>query len=113
MATARTVSDRGGYGVVCGFSGLREITGDPDRPPPRTATPLTDCRPAPTVPSERSWHSERQRTGHGQIVDTALYEGAFSFMEPHVPAFQQLGIIAGRAGRVYPVVLLIPLSHPG
>ena len=93
-------SDRGGYGVVCeATSGLREITGDPDRPPPRTATPLTDYI-AGTYGAFGTVMAilERQRTGHGQIVDTALYEGAFSFMEPHVPAFQQLGIIASRAG---------------
>ena len=44
----------GGYGVVCeATSGLREITGDPDRPPPRTATPLTDYIAGGTAPSER------------------------------------------------------------
>ena len=93
-------SARAGYGIVCeAVSGLRQITGDPDRPPPRTATPMTDyiagvyaafgCVMAIL---------ERQRTGRGQIVDTALYEGAFTFMEPHVPAFQQLGVVAERAG---------------
>ena len=93
-------SKRGGYGVVCeATSGLREITGDPDRPPPRTATPLTDYI-AGTYGAFGTVMAilERQRTGHGQIVDTALYESAFSFMEPHIPAFQQLGIIASRAG---------------
>jgi len=36
-------SNRSGYGVVGeAVSGLREITGDPDRPPPRVATSLTD-----------------------------------------------------------------------
>ena len=29
----------------------------------------------------------RHRTGKGQVIDAALYEGAFSFMEPHVPAY--------------------------
>ena len=93
-------SARAGYGIVCeAVSGLREITGDPDRPPPRTATPMTDyiagvyaafgCVMAIL---------ERQRTGRGQVVDTALYEGSFTFMEPHVPAFHQLGIVAERAG---------------
>ena len=45
---------------------------------------------------------ERQRTGRGQIVDTALYEGAFTFMESHIPTFQQLGIVAERAGSQLP-----------
>lgn len=97
-------SHRGGYGVVCeAISGLREITGDPDRPPPRAATPLTDYIAGVygafgTVMAIL----ERHRTGRGQVVDSALYEGAFSFMEPHIPAFQQLGIVAERAGSHLP-----------
>jgi crotonobetainyl-CoA:carnitine CoA-transferase CaiB-like acyl-CoA transferase len=97
-------SHRGGYGIVCeAVSGLREITGDPDRPPPRAATPLTDYIAGVygafgTVMAIL----ERHRTGRGQVVDSALYEGSFSFMEPHIPAFQQLGIIAERAGSHLP-----------
>ena len=97
-------SGRGGYGVVCeAISGLREITGDPDRPPPRAATPLTDYI-AGTYGAFGTVMAilERQRTGRGQVVDTALYEGAFSFMEPHIPAFQQLGVVAQRAGSHLP-----------
>ena len=97
-------SHRAGYGVVCeAVSGLREITGEPDRPPPRAATPLTDYIAGlygafGTVMAIL----ERYRTGRGQIVDSALYEGSFSFMEPHIPAFQQLGIVAKRAGSQLP-----------
>ena len=93
-------STRAGYGIVCeAVSGLREITGDPDRPPPRIATPVTDYI-AGTYAAFGCVMAilERLRTGRGQVVDTALYEGAFTFMEPHVPAFQQLGIVAERAG---------------
>lgn len=97
-------SRRGGYGVVCeAVSGLREITGEPDRPPPRAATPLTDYIAGVyaafgTVMAILQRHS----TGRGQVVDTALYEGSFSFMEPHIPAFQQLGVVAERAGSQLP-----------
>ncbi len=93
-------SSRGGYGVVCeAVSGLREITGDPDRPPPRIATSLTDYV-AGLYGAFGAVMAllERVNTGQGQIVDSALYEGSFSFMEPHIPAFQQLGEIARRAG---------------
>jgi len=91
---------RGGYGVVCeAVSGLREITGDPDRPPPRVATSLTDyVAGLYGAFGAMMALNERARTGRGQVVDSALYEGAFSFMEPHVPAFQQLGVVAERAG---------------
>ena len=93
-------SARAGYGIVCeAVSGLREITGDPDRPPPRTATPMTDYIAGVYAAFGCTMAIlERQRTGRGQVVDAALYEGSFSFMEPHVPAFQQLGIVAERAG---------------
>ena len=93
-------SKRGGYGVVCeAISGLREITGDPDRPPPRIATSLTDYI-AGLYGAFGAVMAilERGRTGRGQVVDSALYEGAFSFMEPHIPVYQQLGIVAERAG---------------
>lgn len=97
-------SNRGGYGIVCeAMSGLREITGEPDRPPPRAATPLTDYIAGlygafGTVMAIL----QRHQTGQGQVVDSALYEGAFSFMEPHIPAFQQMGVIAKRAGSHLP-----------
>lgn len=91
---------RPGYGVVCeAVSGMREITGDPDRPPARVAVSLTDYITGlyaafGTVMALLA----RKDSGMGQVVDAALYESAFSFMEPHIPAFQQLGAIAQRAG---------------
>jgi len=45
---------------------------------------------------------DRNRTGRGQVVDSALYEAAFSFMEPHIPAYQQLGEVARRCGSRLP-----------
>jgi crotonobetainyl-CoA:carnitine CoA-transferase CaiB-like acyl-CoA transferase len=95
---------RGGYGVVCeAVSGLREINGDPDRPPPRVATSMADYIAGLYAAFGAMMAlNERHRTGKGQIVDSSLYEGSFSFMEPHVPVYQQLGIIAERAGPLLP-----------
>ncbi|MEE4120516.1 MAG: CoA transferase [Paracoccaceae bacterium] len=93
-----------GYGVVCeAFSGLREITGDPDRPPARVAVSMTDYITGlyAAYAAALALH-DRARTGRGQVVDAALYESAFSFMEPHVPAYQQLGHVATRAGSRLP-----------
>ncbi|MZR32312.1 CaiB/BaiF CoA transferase family protein [Sneathiella litorea] len=97
-------SSRSGYGVVGeAVSGLREITGDPDRPPPRVATSLTDyITGLYGAFGAMMAVVERSRTGVGQVIDSALYESAFSFMEPHVPAFQQLGLVAQRAGSRLP-----------
>lgn len=97
-------SQRPGYGVVCeAVSGMREITGDPDRPPARVAVSLTDYITGLYAAFGAVLAVvERASSGKGQVVDAALYEGAFSFMEPHIPAFQQLGHVATRAGSRLP-----------
>ena len=95
---------RPGYGVTCeAVSGLRELTGDPDRPPSRVAVSLTDevtALYAAFGAMMALWR--RQSTGRGQVVDAALYEAAFSLTEPHVPAYGALGAIAKRAGSRLP-----------
>ena len=93
-----------GYGVTAeAVSGLREITGDPDRPPPRIAVSLTDYITGlygAFGAMMALFH--REKTGRGQVIDAALYEGAFSFMEPHIPAYSVLGAVAKRAGSRLP-----------
>ncbi len=75
------------------------ITGDPDRPPARVATPLTDYV-AGMYAAFGALAAMRRRddTGVGQVVDVALYESAFSMMESFVPAFEKLGVVPGRVG---------------
>ena len=96
--------ERPGYGVICeAVSGLRHITGDPDRPPGRIATSTTDYITGLYAAFGAMLALEaRHKTGKGQVIDAALYEGAFSFMEPHVPAFEKLGVVAMRAGSRLP-----------
>ena len=97
-------SDRAGYGVIGeAVSGLRHITGDPDRPPSRVAVSITDYITGlygafGVVMALLS----RTKTGRGQYIDSELYECAFSFMEPHIPAFEKLGLVANRAGSRLP-----------
>jgi crotonobetainyl-CoA:carnitine CoA-transferase CaiB-like acyl-CoA transferase len=93
-----------GYGVTAeAVSGLREITGDPDRPPPRIAISLTDdITGLYGALGAVMALLHRQQTGRGQVIDAALYEGAFSFMEPHIPAYSVLGAVAKRAGSALP-----------
>ena len=93
-------SGRSGYGVVCeAVSGLRDLTGEPGAPPPRMNTSLTDYIAGLYAAFGAMMAlQERGRTGRGQVVDSALYEGAFTFMEPHVPAYDKLGAVAARSG---------------
>jgi crotonobetainyl-CoA:carnitine CoA-transferase CaiB-like acyl-CoA transferase len=97
-------SQRGGYGVIGeAMSGMRHITGDPDRPPARVSVSLTDY-----ITGLHGAYGavlalmEAQRTGKGQVVDAALYESAFNFMEPYIPAYEKLGFIANRTGSKLP-----------
>ncbi|MCC6535056.1 MAG: CoA transferase [Burkholderiales bacterium] len=93
-------SARPGYGIVCeAVGGLRYIIGDPDRPPARANIGLTDYITGLYAAFGAMMAlRHKEHTGQGQYVDTALYECAFSFMEPHVPAYEKLGVIAERMG---------------
>ena len=93
-------SERAGYGVIGeSMSGIRSITGDPDKPPARVATPLTDyVAGMHGAFGALAAMRRRDTTGKGQVVDVALYESAFSMMESFVPAFEKLGVVPGRVG---------------
>lgn len=91
---------RAGYGIVAeAVSGLRSLIGDPDRPPARVAIPLTDYITGLYAAFGAVMALQaRQATGRGQLVDAALYEGAFSFLEQLVPTYEKLGIVTQRSG---------------
>jgi crotonobetainyl-CoA:carnitine CoA-transferase CaiB-like acyl-CoA transferase len=97
-------ANRPGYGVIAeAMSGLRHLTGDPDRPPSRMATSLTDYITGLYAAFGVALALlERKVSGRGQMIDAVLYESAFSFMEPWIPAFEKLGHIAERSGSGLP-----------
>ena len=97
-------SQRAGYGVIGeAVSGLRHLTGDPDRPPARVAVSMTDYITGLYAAFGATLALlARGKTGRGQCIDAALYECAFSFMEPWIPAFEKLGHIANRTGSRLP-----------
>lgn len=98
------MSQRPGYGVIGeAMSGLREMIGDPDRPPSRVGLPLTDYITAIYAAFGTAMAViARENTGEGQCVDAALYEAAFSLMEASVPAFEKTGKLPRRAGARLP-----------
>ena len=97
-------SQRAGYGVIGeAVSGLRHITGDPDCPPSRVAVSITDYITGLYAAFGAVMALlARGKTGKGQYIDSALYECAFSFMEPHIPAYEKLGHVAVRSGSRLP-----------
>lgn len=93
-------SQRPGYGVVCeAVSGLRHLTGDPDRAPSRVGVSMTDY-----IAGLHGAYGavmalmSREKTGRGQVIDAALYESAFNFMEVWVGAYQKTGFVPNRTG---------------
>jgi crotonobetainyl-CoA:carnitine CoA-transferase CaiB-like acyl-CoA transferase len=93
-------SHRPGYGVVCeAVSGLRHLTGDPDRAPSRVGVSMTDY-----IAGLHGAYGvamallARDRTGRGQVIDASLFESAFNFMEVWIPAYEKLGFVPNRTG---------------
>lgn len=97
-------AERPGYGAICeAVGGVRHMTGDPDRPPARVALATTDYLSSvyAAFGAMAAIHS-RTHTGKGQVVDVALYEAAFTQMEPVVPAHDKLGVVPMREGSNLP-----------
>jgi len=97
-------AERPGYGAICeAVGGVRHMTGDPDRPPARVALATTDYLSSvhAAFGAVAAIHA-RSRTGKGQVVDVALYEAAYTQMEPVVPAYDKLGLVPQREGSNLP-----------
>ena len=95
---------RPGYGAICeAVGGVRHMTGDPDRPPARVALATTDYLTSTYAAfGALAALREKDKTGLGQVVDVALYETAFTQMEPIVPAYEKHGTIPKREGANLP-----------
>jgi crotonobetainyl-CoA:carnitine CoA-transferase CaiB-like acyl-CoA transferase len=97
-------SAKPGYGAICeAFAGVRHMTGDPDRPPSRTALAATDYLTSVYAAFGAMMALlNAQETGLGQVVDAALYEAAFSMMESVVPDYDRTGVVPMRQGSRLP-----------
>ena len=97
-------SDRAGFGGIGeAMGGWRYIVGDPDRPPARMGVSIGDtlCATYGTMGVLAALH-HREKTGQGQVVDTALYEAVLQVMEGLVPEYVHNGFIRERSGSILP-----------
>ncbi|MDM5200857.1 CoA transferase [Fictibacillus enclensis] len=97
---------RAGFGSVGeAMGGLRNVTGFPDRPPSRIGVSIGDTLAAlfATIGCLIAVH-ERESSGRGQVVDTALYESVFSVMESMIPDYLLAGYVRERMGNILPGV---------
>ncbi len=84
-----------------GLSGIRYLTGYPDRPPVRVGISLGDhvaSMYAVFGLLTALYHRDARGAGAGQQVDVALYESMFSFMESLLPEYDVAGRIWERTG---------------
>ncbi|WP_414902316.1 CaiB/BaiF CoA transferase family protein [Sphingomonas flavalba] len=97
-------SGRAGFGGIGeAMGGWRHIVGDPDRPASRMGVSIGDSLAATygCMGALAALHA-RERTGRGQVIDSALYEAVLQVMESLVPEYQKSGYIRERSGSVLP-----------
>nr|WP_251551670.1 CaiB/BaiF CoA-transferase family protein [Neobacillus muris] len=98
--------DKAGFGSIGeAMGGLRHLTGYPDRPPTRVGISIGDSISAlyAVIGALMAvYHRDLQGTGQGQMVDVALYESVFSFMESMLPEYDRAGVIRERTGSILP-----------
>jgi formyl-CoA transferase len=97
---------RAGFGSVGeAMGGLRYITGEPGRAPSRTGVSLGDSL-AGTFAALGAVMAlfARQRTGQGQVVDSAIYEAVLALMEGLIPEWELAASRRERTGSVLPGV---------
>ena len=97
-------SDRAGFGGIGeAMGGWRAINGDPDRPPSRMGVSIGDSLAATYgCMGALAALRHRDRTGEGQVVDSALYEAVLQVMESLVPEYVASGYVRERSGSVLP-----------
>ena len=95
-----------GFGSIGeAIGGLRHLTGWPDQPSARCGISLGDEVTAlfATIGAISALRVA-ERTGHGQVVDVAIYESVFALMESTVAEYEIDGRIRNRTGGALPGV---------
>jgi crotonobetainyl-CoA:carnitine CoA-transferase CaiB-like acyl-CoA transferase len=93
-------SSRAGFASVCeAMGGLRYISGYPDRPPVRVGISLGDTLAGihGAMGALIALH-QREQSGRGQIVDSAIFESVLAMMESLIPEYDRAGKVRERNG---------------
>lgn len=91
---------RPGFGTLAeAMSGFAAMTGEPDGPPTLPPFGLADgVASLATAFAIMTALSVRDRTGTGQVVDTAIVEPILAMLGPQITRWDQLGTVQPRTG---------------
>lgn len=95
-----------GFGAVGeAMGGLRYVCGDPSTPPSRMGISIGDSLAATfaCVGALSALHY-KNKTGNGQIVDSAIYEAVLNMMESLITEYDKANFIRERTGAILPNV---------
>jgi formyl-CoA transferase/CoA:oxalate CoA-transferase len=97
---------RGGYDVVTqAESGLMALTGEPDGPPMRYPSPISDITAGVYAAfSIVTALYARQQTGQGQFIDTALLDSQLSWLTNIAGSYFATGQRPPRLGNYHPTI---------
>jgi formyl-CoA transferase len=95
-----------GFGAIGeAMGGLRYVVGDPASPPSRVGISIGDSLAATfACLGALSALHYRERSGRGQVVDSAIYEAVLAMMESLITDFDQRGFIRERTGAILPKI---------
>ncbi len=99
-------SHQAGFGAIGeAMGGLRYVVGDPSTPPSRMGISIGDELAAvhAAIGALSALHY-REKTGRGQVVDSAIYEAVLNMMESLVTEYDKTGYIRERTGAILPNV---------
>jgi formyl-CoA transferase len=99
-------STKAGYGAIGeAMGGLRYVVGDPSSPPSRMGISIGDTLAATfaCLGGLMALHNV-ERTGRGQVVDSAIFEAVLAVMESLITEYDKAGYIRERTGAIIPNV---------
>lgn len=98
--------DVAGFGAIAeAMSGFRHLSGEPGRPPVRVGISIGDALAGTQgfIGALLALLSGHRRPGpRGQVVDVALYEAMWMYMESLLPEYAKLGEVRGPTGPLLP-----------
>jgi formyl-CoA transferase len=99
-------SHRAGFGAIGeAMGGMRYVVGDPSTPTSRMGISIGDELAATfACLGALSALHYREKTGRGQVVDSALYEAVLNMMESLITEYDKTGYIRERTGAILPNV---------